>query len=51
MLTLPTLSLGLSPKFITQLTAVIGPLINAGTEVATATPIAVVVPDTAAAQQ
>ena len=50
-LTLPTLSLGLSPKFVTQLSKVIGPLVNGGTVVATAAPIAVVVPDTAAAQQ
>ena len=50
-LTLPTLSLGLSPKFVTQLTSVIGPLVNAGTEVATAAPVAVVVPDTAATPQ
>ena len=50
-LTLPTLSLGLSPQFLTQLTSVIGPLINSGTVVATATPIAVVVPDTPTAQQ
>lgn len=49
-LTLPTLSLGLSPKFVTQLSKVIGPLVNAGTVVATAAPIAVVIPDTPAAQ-
>ena len=50
-LTLPTLSLGLAPAFVTQLDAIIGPLVNAGTEVATASPIAVVVPDTTAPQQ
>ena len=44
-LTLPTLSLGLSPEFVTQLDAIIGPLVNAGSEVAQATPVAVVVPD------
>ena len=50
-LTLPTLSLGLSPQFVTQLDAIIGPLVNAGTIVAQATPIAVVVPDTITSQQ
>ncbi len=50
-LTLPTLSLGLSPKFTTQLSRVIGPLVNAGTEIASAAPIAVVVPDTAPTTQ
>lgn len=47
-LTLPTLSLGLSPKFVTLLDGIVGPLVNPGTEVATATPIAIVVPDAAA---
>lgn len=50
-LTLPTLSLGLSPQFVTQLGAIIGPVVNAGTEVAQAAPIAVVVPDTATSQK
>ena len=50
-LTLPTLSLGLSPEFVTQLDAIIGPLVNAGTEVAQAAPIAVVVPDTTTSQK
>ncbi len=45
-LALPTLSLGLSPEFLTQLDAIIGPLVNAGTEVAQASALAVVVPDT-----
>ncbi len=49
-LTLPTLSLGLSPNFVTQLSKIIGPLVNAGTVIATAAPIAVVVPDTPAAR-
>ena len=49
-LTLPTLSLGLAPAFVTQLDAIIGPLVNAGTEVAEAAPLAVVVPDTTTAQ-
>ena len=48
-LTLPTLSLGLAPAFVTQLDNIIGPLVNAGTEVATAAPVAVVVPDAPAA--
>lgn len=49
-LTFPTLSLGLSPAFVTQLDAIIGPLVNAGTEVAQAVPIAVVVPDAITSQ-
>lgn len=47
-LTLPALSLGLAPAFVTQLDAIIGPLVNPGTEIASAAPIAVVVPDTTA---
>ena len=49
-LTLPTLSLGLAPAFVTQLDAIIGPLVNAGTVVAQAAPVAVVVPDAATAR-